>query len=149
MQGNRSDKNKSALKDRAATVIIVILAIILVLGASALSAKVLKKSSRSYEANKATYLISDIKYGNYDSLIYSVGQNRGLGVTEEDNGDYTVPYAAADYIEAAMDLKVCEGRGYEEKAAQLRKQMEEYKEKMGDLAFVTDDIDEMLGLETE
>jgi hypothetical protein len=67
-------------------------------------------------------------------------------VTAVSDTTYTVPYAAADYYEAAFIYNACEKTGDSTKASEYKKVMDEARTVLSDYEYLADDIDSLLGI---
>ena len=90
------------------------------------------------EPNNILYTLNR---GDYVSAWQDVQSNRAAGKTGEKEPGYVLPYAVADYFEAASYYAVYEESGDTEKAADYREEMERAYEKMGELQFMAEEID--------
>lgn len=141
--------NNKKVKDKKSSLLNIIIIVLTVILFFLLVAFIVQTSPRTntfYTESSAEDLIRRMNYSGYQRLLESVYENRALGVTEAEKPELTVPYAIADYYEAAFLYK-----GYlkaDNPGAEAYLQtMNEAKSKMGEYAYIADDIDEELGLD--
>ncbi len=91
-------------------------------------------------------ILFELKRGDYVGAWEDAERNRACGITEQTDPDYALPYAVTDYYEAASYYTVYRENGDEEKAAVYRKAMDKAFTSMGELQFMAEEIDGMLGL---
>ena len=140
--------------DRLFAAVIALLSVILAVLIIAAAVRV----NRSYPDYISTpnEILRSIRNGYYADAAESMHNNIALGETAEKNPDYAVPYALAEYYEAASqyaaysaaaELTEDAGKAAElrEKAAEYRNRMETARAGMGDLAFMADTIDSVFG----
>lgn len=94
----------------------------------------------------ASTILHELNRGAYMDALYSVRYNRAAGLTEEKDPDYALPYAAADYYEAASYYLAYSKCGQEEQARVWREKMEAARDRMGELQFLTEDMNAELRL---
>ena len=102
--------------------------------------------SREYEPLTPDTILHELNRGAYMDAMYSVRYNRTAGITEKQNQDYAVPYAAVDYFEAASYYVAYGRSGQADMAQAYREKMEDAYQRMGDLQFLTEKIDAELGV---
>lgn len=143
--------------DRLFKLIIILLAVILILMVIITGYKI--NSSFSDYTSTPNELLATIRNGYYPDAVNEMYDNIALGETADKDAGYMVPYAIIDYYEAesccyaytrAADRAAAAGDKKQE--ALLRDKAEEYQMKMdaarngmGDLNFMTEDIDSIFG----
>ena len=148
--GRAGTANKGRLSDKAFGAIIIILAIILVIMLMALGAKI-KYSHEVYISDPDSVLYT-IKNGRFQDALEDKIYNETAGATVEKDKDYEIPYALVDYYEAESYYTAyskaaentadpAEKARLEDRAASFREKMEAAAGSLGDLAFMTEDID--------
>ena len=104
-------------------------------------------------------ILRSVNNGYYPDALMEMYDNIALGKTVEKNEGFRVPYALLDYYEAescylgytkAADQAAAAGdKEYEEtlrmKASEYQAEMEAAKDGMGELDFMTEDIDALFG----
>lgn len=127
-------------------IIIIVLTVILFFLLVAFIAQTAPRSNNFYTESSAEDLIRRMNYSGYQRLLESVYENRTLGVTADKKPELTVPYAIADYYEAAFLYK-----GYLSAKApgtdKYLQAMNDAKSLMGEYTYIADEIDEYLGLD--
>lgn len=134
-----SDKS---VKERLLNIVIIVLAAAIVVTLVLVINET--KPDRYQYTVSASSIITDLNYGQYSSAVESVCRNRGLGVTEESDADYTECYAAVDYYVAKSYYEAYSLTGDDDTAAGYQQEMTEAYEKMGDLTFLAEDMDATL-----
>ena len=144
----------STASDKLFRVIIILLASILVFMVSITIAKI--KTGFSDYTSTPNDLLRTIKNGYYSDAVSEMYDNIALGETVEKDADYAVPYALLEYFEAeskytgyirAAELTsdTAENAELMEKADEYKADMEAAISGMGELAFMTDEIDGYFG----
>lgn len=100
-------------------------------------------SNRPYITDEESMLYQ-IEHKDYAGLIREVHKNRVLGITSE---TYEECYGAVDYFVAAAYYKAYSQNGRETEAAEQARRMEGSKVRMGELSYLTKEIDQMLEVE--
>lgn len=90
-------------------------------------------------------ILRELNRGDLVDAWRDARENRAAGLTAEKDPDYTLPYAAADYFEAASYYEVFRENGDEEMAEVYRNKMDAAREDMGELAYLSDEIDALFG----
>lgn len=140
------------LEDGIFRTILIALGIILVIMLIALGYKV-NNSTYRYTTTPNDFL-RDMRNGYYTEAVIEMKENIAQGLTIEKDSDYALPYALIEYYEAesywAAYHKAAELEGnaaykaeLEQKAAEYRSQMDDAYSRMGELTFMTEDIDAM------
>lgn len=105
------------------------------------------KPNMSYrQPDTAKSMIRNLERRDYDNLVESKYINELSGVTAVSDPAYTVPYAAADYYEAAFIYNASEKTGDSTKASEYKKIMDESRTVLGDYEYLADEIDSFLGI---
>ncbi len=91
-------------------------------------------------------ILRELNRGAYMDALYSVRCNRAAGLTEKQEPGFALPYAAADYYEAASYYLAFERAGRSEEAKAYRAKMDEAYERMGEIRFLTEEMDAGLGI---
>ena len=158
MKGRKTNKKNRAgngsaatrLSDKAFSIVIVILVVILVILLIAFGTK-LKNNHYSYYSTPDELMYS-IRNGNYINGVQEMRHNISQGKTVEKDEEYAVPYALLDYYIAESYYvgysKAAEGASdasektrLSDAAASYLEKMEAAGGKMGDLSFMTEEID--------
>ena len=135
------------MRDKKSTllnIIIIVLTVILFFMTMFLVAKTKPRTGSSYGPDTAEGMIRMLERGKYTDLLQSKYMNEMMGVTEADNDSYTVPYAAAEYYEAAFNRKGMSDGGDEEGASVYAGRMSDARKALGKYEYVADDIDAFL-----
>lgn len=141
VQGNRSDKNHSTLKDRIASLVIVIECVVLIFS----SVELIRNSTSIHmRVNDAKQLLSTVERQEYALLADYVAANRAMGV---DSAEYTDVYAVADYYCDGLRYKGCLASGDMTRADEYHESMLRDIEHMGELRYVVEKIDSVLMIE--
>lgn len=153
---NRKARGASAAaasgSDKLFKVIIILLALILVLMVIITAVKI-NQTYTDY-TTRPNDLLMTIRNGYYSEAVHEMHDNIALGETVEKNQDYAIPYALLEYYEAESvytgharmaETETDKTRAAElkAKAEELKAEMEAAKTGMGDLEFMTADIDEL------
>ena len=144
----------STASDKLFRVIIILLAIILVFMVSITIAKI--KTGFSDYTSTPNDLLRTIKNGYYSDAVSEMYDNIALGETVEKDADYAVPYALLEYFEAESKytgyIRAAELTTDTAENAELMAKADEYKTDMeaaisgmGELAFMTEEIDGYFG----
>ena len=144
----------STASDKLFRVIIILLAIILVFMVSITIAKI--KTGFSDYTSTPNDLLRTIKNGYYSDAVSEMYDNIALGETVEKDADYAVPYALLEYFEAESKytgyIRAAELTSDTAENAELMAKADEYKADMeaaisgmGELAFMTEEIDGYFG----
>ncbi|MBR6468999.1 MAG: hypothetical protein IKS84_01360 [Lachnospiraceae bacterium] len=141
--GKRQDK-KSGVRDTILNVVIVILTFILFITAAIFVGKTKPRVGTLYGPEPAERLIIMLQRGRYNELMQERYSNEMLGSTVEKYPAYTVPYAAADYYEAAIDYNGYIKAGDTAGAAGFKKIMDSSRAALGEYEYVADDIDALV-----
>ena len=141
--------------DGALKVLTVILAVVLVIMIIITVVKV--KTSFSDYTSTPNEILRSVNNGYYPETVTEMYDNIVLGKTVESDADYTAPYALLSYYEAesyyvgytkAAEQAAKSGdKEYEEslraKASEYQAEMEAARSEIGELDFMTEDIDEL------
>ncbi len=100
-----------------------------------------------YYTVEANTILHELNRGSYTEALYSVQSNRAAGITEKDDPDFALAYAAADYYEAASYYAAYDRNSQEDLASKYREKMEEAYQRMGELQFLAEKMNAELGLE--
>lgn len=144
----------STASDKLFRVVIILLAVILVFMVSITIAKI--KTGFSDYTSTPNDLLRTIKNGYYSDAVSEMYDNIALGETVEKDADYAVPYALLEYFEAeskytgyigAAELTsdTAENAELMAKADEYKADMEAAISGMGELAFMTEEIDGYFG----
>lgn len=96
---------------------------------------------------EARNLMSDAKMGRYIEMVHYRDENIMYGYTIESDKEYAIPYAIADYTEAAFWYKVYQNKGDATKMNEQLEAMSDAHFRMKDAKFMADDINQKLGLD--
>ena len=141
MAGNK----KSGVRDTILNIVIVILTFILFITAAIFVGKTKPRVGTLYGPEPADRLIIMLERGRYTELMQDRYSNEMLGATVKTNSAYTVPYAAADYYEAAIDYNGYLKAGDQAGAASYKKIMDSSRATLGEYEYVADEIDTLIG----
>ena len=144
----------STAGDKLFRVIIILLAVILVFMVGITMVKI--NNSFSDYTSTPNDLLRTIKNGYYSDAVNEMYDNIALGETVEKDADYAVPYALLEYYEAESMytgyIRAAEQTSDSAEAAALMAKADEYKTAMdtarsgiGELAFMTEEIDGYFG----
>ncbi|MCR5733121.1 MAG: hypothetical protein K6G22_00820 [Lachnospiraceae bacterium] len=131
-------------KNVISSIFIVILTVVLFIMVMALFFTTQPQKHGYYTVVPSHNMLYNIERGNYDSVLEDRYLNAGLGVDPEKNDAYEVPYAAADYYEAAFNYYGYAGAGESEAAAQYEYVMDLSRKKLGQYEYIADQIDAFL-----
>ena len=141
--------------DGALKVLTVILAVVLVIMIIITVVKV--KTSFSDYTSTPNEILRSVNNGYYPETVTEMYDNISLGKTVESDADYTAPYALLSYYEAksyyvgytkaAEQAAKAGDKEYEAalraKASEYQAEMEATRSEIGELDFMTEDIDEL------
>jgi len=142
------NKNKKDRKGAFFSFLIVVLTITLVgilVGIMVISAP---NFGGYYEVLTPDIMLQGMKYSGYDRILECKKQNEALGIYEDNDPSYVIPYAIADYYENTMIYKGYKNAKHPE-AAVYKAKMDKAKEKMGEYSYIADEIDEYFELNEE
>ena len=106
-------------------------------------------TERDHYVSSANSILHMINRGEYVTALDDVRYARACGVTEQDEPAYALPYAVADYYEAAFFCAVYTETGRDEAARACRARMEDACARMGELQYLTAEIDAEVGLKQQ
>ncbi len=134
------------MKDKKNTIlnmIIIVLTVILFIMAIRL---IIDTSPRGYlyGPDSAETMLRYTERKKYADLINSKYYSMMTGILPSDDNAYTVPYAAADYCEAAFNYRGLLSAGDKEGASQYADKMAVARQTMGQYDYIADEIDEFL-----
>lgn len=139
--------------DRLFKLIIVLLALILVILLIATVVRI--NTSFSDYVTEPNDLLRNIKNGYYSDAVSEMYDNIAMGETVERNEEYRIPYALLSYYEAESCYVAYEraseqatgtdAAALKEKAAGYKDKVDAARQDMGDLEFMTEDIDKIFG----
>ena len=127
-------------------VIIVALTVILFIMAVTLYVQTSPRHESYYSESSANEMLMRLDYGGYFRLLEAKYENEVMGITVSNDKAYIIPYAIADYYEAAFNyagysrVEGAETFGY-------KSAMEETRGNMGEYSYIADEIDKFLGLD--
>ena len=101
-------------------------------------------SSVKYSTHDENNFYYRLEAEDYPTMVTYYHQNVAAGL--EDKKDLQEYYGVAKYYEAAADYKLYTEAGETAKAQAQKTKMDEAYEQMGDFQFVSENIDEDLGL---
>ena len=125
-------------------IVIVILTIVLFILLGTLAVQTVPHDGRLYSSETAETLTRYVDRQSYNYLVQARHCNEMLGIFSKDGNAYTVPYAASDYYEAALNYKGCSQAGDTDGAAKYKERMDKAKDRLGQYTYIADDIDEFL-----
>lgn len=129
------------MKFDAFNIAVIVLGILIVVLAIAAFVNIFRGYSEF--TNGADTILNDINRHNYSYAVSSAYNDRELG---KNGDDYRTPYAAVDYLNAAVLYNACIKAENAEKAKEYKAEMSRAYDNMGQLAeSITGDIDTMLG----
>ena len=143
MADKRSGKSQG-VRNTILNIVIVILTIIAFVHAAALVSETNPRSGYHYGPDPAESMIRMLERGRYTDLLRSKYTNEMLGTGVDSNSGYAVPYAAADYFEAAFNYNGYMSAGDTGGASAFKKKMDSSRTALGEYGYVADDIDEFL-----
>ena len=141
------DKQKRKRKPRARLfhLAVTLLCLLLVILTFYFLANIRVRDDRyTYDANS---ILHTLDRGDYYGALENVLSNRAQGITETTDPAYLLPYAAADYYQAALYLSAYEAAGDTAQTERWQKAKDAAYEKMGELQFLAEDMDAVLGIE--
>ena len=100
-----------------------------------------------YEKYTSGEILRSVNFSGYQTASEYRNINEALGICSKEGDEYVVPYAIADYYEAAFCDKGYSAAGESDKADAYERAMVDAKNRMGEYAFFADEIDEYLGLD--
>ena len=137
-------EKKSGVRDTILNIVIVILTFILFITAAIFVNKTKPRVGTLYGPEPADRLIIMLERGRYTELVQERYSNEMLGETLQKSSAYAVPYAAADYYEAAIDYNGYIKAGDTAGAAGFKKTMDSSRAALGEYEYVADDIDALI-----
>lgn len=140
--GNKSDRNHSTLKDKIASIAIVIECLVLSLMIITLIAQM--RESHLYDSYTVTQLLRQVEREDYCNLVKNVASNRAGGF---DSSEYEEVYAVADYYYDCIRYKGYLAGNNEALISECYSDMQNDYDKMGDLKYVSESITEMLNIQ--
>lgn len=146
MKNKDQSKDNSKVKDKKTgflNAVIVILTIILFCIVIMLVVEI-RPRGYSYGPDSAEAMIRLVERGKYADLLRSRYLNKMLGVNTSGNDAYAVPYAAADYYEAAFNYKGLMSADAADEASTYADKMSAARQALGKYTYIADDIDEFL-----
>lgn len=125
-------------------IVIAILSVVLAVSiVQLIFTKIFFGVSNDYKTdNRMLYF--DLEQGWYGEFVKDCYCNKYCGITEETKPEYTDYIEFAKYYETAGKYRVYSEMGYEDRAQEALKQMDEAKAKMTELSALTDKVDKML-----
>lgn len=141
---NPEVSGNARIKEWIANGALIVLSIVMVISILVLFEEVNYMQYR-YEREAEDFWYS-MEYGSYPELVKMRWNNEALGVRE--TADLTQCYAAADYFEAASLYKSALYLGNIEGAQKYLEDMKEAYVLLGDISYITEDINETLGIES-
>ena len=130
-------------KNLVLNIVIIVLTVILFCLSGVLGAKTRPGSAGRFGSDSAETMLRQLDRGSYNNLVESRHTNEMRGIYAENNSAYAVPYAAAEYYEAALNCKGLSMAG-DDSAAVYTDIMNRSREAMGDNSYIADDIDSFL-----
>lgn len=98
-----------------------------------------------YKTNPNSFYY-DVKGERYSNMYDSMMDNLNAGETEQKNAEFTPYYATARYYEETLRYKVYLEKGRTDKISKSEANRANYRQNMGEIEFIADDIDELYGL---
>ena len=89
-------------------------------------------------------MIRRLERGDYNGLVETMYYNKMGGATVDTDSSYAVPYAAADYYEAAFLYYAYAKSGDTGKASEYKEAMDKLRSSLGDYSYIADEIDTFL-----
>ncbi len=132
-------------KYRFLNVIIVVMTVILFFMVLGVIISTRPRGGNFYDKSSASDLLRRMNYSGYYRMVESKYENEVQGVTADKEPELEVPYAISDYYLAAFCYRGYKGAGAPE-ADDYRLKMDEAKARMGEYAYIADDIDEYIGI---
>ena len=143
-KGQTKDISKKKDKRNILLNIIIVVLTIAVFCMSLMLISSTRPRGYEYGPETAETMIRQVDRGTYNYLLSGRYLNKMLGVDTSGNDAYAVPYAAADYYEAAFNYKGLLSAGDTAGASAYADKMSEARESLGEYSYVADDIDEFL-----
>ena len=134
-------------KNRFLNVVIVILTIILFIAVGRLLADTRPRQSRLYGPESADNMVRMIDRGRYNDLVHSKYMNEAMGVHAGNDDNYTIPFAASDYYEAAFNYKALSSLDDPKDTSVYRDKMDKARQIMGKHDYIAVTIDHFLNLD--
>ena len=134
-------------KNTVTNIIIVILTMILFVLIVALVFNTKPRKNGYYTVAPANTMLWNLERGRYETLLEDKYINTGLSITAEKNDAYQVPYAAADYYEAAFNYYGYSQAGLDDKASGYKETMDSSRKKLGQYEYLADGIDDFLTMQ--
>lgn len=133
------------IKEHIFTIIIGVLCVVLVITTLVVGSEFIEDmENHTYTENDFLYCIRSEDYYRMTEYMY-INEINGAKVTE----GMEECYAVAGYFEAASMYKAYAAVGKNAEAEEKEQVMEAQKEKMGELSYVAENIDDYLELKTE
>ena len=136
---------KKEKKYRLLNAVIIIMTIILFFMIVGLIGSTAPRTDSFYDKCSADDLIRKMNFSGYQRLLEAKYENESLGITADTNSSFVVPYAIADYYEAAFNYRGYAGAG-DPGAADYKEEMKQARASMGEYEYIADDIDEFIGI---
>ena len=154
MESNYNKKSMTGVQGRLLNIVIVCLSIILAVLIVMTVAKFTEEGHYDYSVT-SNDLVRTIKNGYYADAVQDMHANIVQGETVEKDSGYAIPYALAEYYEAAsiyyaytkaagLPDNASRKTVLEEEATKYSNKMESAYKNAGDLAFITESIDKIL-----
>ncbi len=144
MKTDKKNENKTGRRNTLLNIVIVILTFILFCMTIAVVINTKPRVGILYGPEPAQALIRMLERGRYNELMEEKYNNEMEGATVLSNSAYAIPYAAADYYEAAINYYGYLSAGEGTLATPYKKTMNESRNALGEYAYVADDIDALL-----
>lgn len=96
---------------------------------------------------EARNMMADAKNGRCIEMVHYRDENIVYGYTIETDAEYAIPYAIADYTEAAFWYKVYQNKNDVTKMNEQLEIMSDAYFRMKDAKFMADDINQKFGLD--
>jgi hypothetical protein len=100
-----------------------------------------------YDKYTSGEMLRSVNFSGYQAVSEYRNINEALGIYSKECDEYMVPYAIADYYEAAFCDKGYRAAGEVDKAGDYENAMDDAKGRMGEYTFFADEIDVYLGLD--
>ncbi len=131
-------------KNIFSNIVIIILTIILFIMITALIITTEPKEHGYYTVIPAQSMLYSLERESYDTVLEDRYINSLLSIDPEKNDAYRVPFAAADYYEAAFNFYGYEKAGKTGEAKKYQEAMDTSREALGQYEYLADRIDEFL-----
>ncbi|MCR4655179.1 MAG: hypothetical protein K5770_02985 [Lachnospiraceae bacterium] len=131
-------------KNVFSNIVIVILTIILFVMITALIFTTEPKEHGYYTVVPAQSMLYSLERESYDTVLEDRYMNSFLSIDPEKNDAYRVPFAAADYYEAAFNLYGYEKAGRTLDAKEYQEKADASRQALGQYEYLADRIDEFL-----